>query len=224
MTVVTATAANPTSPDKLPQFNGRPVPWVARWTGEVIPEPAEVSWVFERGSDDRRLHVGYPDGHENREASGILWLREGVGRTGEPVYADFNTYRQRASMTKRICQVCGDKINDRVITWLLSSSTFDLGAEPEQQITTSPPTCASCVPLAQRLCPHLRADNGGLVLRVLDYEVWGVQASGVVMDEAGRQRVLENVSIQYGRTYPGLDLTAVVAKQQIVRLTKWVVK
>lgn len=205
----------PTPKSALPQHEGRPIPWITRWTGELVRTPYSISV----GREDVRL--SYEDGNENRDPNGLLWKREGLGRGGSPEYSQVNTYRQRASMRKRLCQVCGSKINERPIRWLMPAEQLNLD-EDGTAITSSAPTCASCIPLALELCPYLKASDY-LILKVLDYEPWGVYGQAVAIDrEEGKGRDLRGVYVPYEN--PPIELSAVCAFQEVVRLTKYVVE
>lgn len=220
-----------TDPNTLPQWNGHAVPWIARWTGEIADQSIKVS-----RSRDIPLMVGYEDGNENREASGILWMREGIGRRGEPEFGQVSAYRQRLAMTRRRCQVCGEKIQDEVIRWLVPNRLLHVLPDG-RAITISAPTCSECIPLAMELCPFLKTAEV-TTLRVLDYEVWGVMGDVVVLkDRAGntvdpgddvgsRPAFARQMLIEYGReseyAAKSIFMSAVLAKQQVVHLTKFV--
>lgn len=212
MSTETATTVTPAS--ALPQWEGRPVPWITRWTGQLIPAPVGVDMV------GGRLHLSYRDGNETRERSGVLWLREGLNRSGRPEFSQVSTYRQRACMTRRKCQVCGNKIDDRPIRWLMPRVA--MGDLEEGVVhTISAPTCAACIPLALELCPHLRAEDW-VILKVADYEIYGVYGDAVIWNaEAGGVQEIKGVMLPYaGMPNPG----AVVAKQQVAEITKFVVE
>lgn len=205
----------PTPKSKLPQHNGRPVPWITRWSGEVDDTPMAVSY------DEHGIYLNYRDGRENREASGVLWKREGIGRHGEPQYSQVNTYRQRAAMDKRLCQVCGSKINERPIRWLLAKQAFN-PIEEGKAATFSPPTCSSCIPLALELCPYLKRE-GWMIVKVLEYKPWGVYGEAVHVDPETKQaRDLKGIYVPYEN--PPVFLTATVAFQRVVQLTKFTIE
>ena len=203
-----------TDPSKLPQWKGHPVPWVTRWSGEINMDKAAISL----GRDG--LLVRYEEGPENREVSGVLWKREGISRRGEPDFSQVNTYRQRASVAKRLCQVCGDRIPDGLIRWLLVPellTTLDDG----RTITTSPPTCEGCVPLALELCPALK--KGHVIAKVLEYRIWGVQGSVVGINHEDRRAFERKARVEYDVDHP-FPMTAVLARQQVVEFTKFVIE
>lgn len=220
-----------TDPTTLSQWKDHPVPWVARWTGQKVEEALSISLTREG------VHIGYKNGRENRESSGVLWLREGLNRSGEPEFGQVSAYRQRLSMTRRRCQVCGEHIQEDVIRWLMGRKQFDISPAGEP-LTVSPPTCSECIPLALELCPFLKG-NETMILKVLEYEPWGVHGDAVVMrdpdgkpvdvrqgfDEEMRPSWTRSLRIQYGRAAEyaerGIYMPAILAKQQVVRLTKF---
>ncbi|WNZ14953.1 hypothetical protein [Streptomyces sp. 11x1] len=125
--------------------------------------------------EDSVGHNGYTLG---RDAAGVLWqrwaLRQGDGTT------DFRTVhgpRQRRAMRKQLCQVCGGPSdeNEQGRLYLLEDYR---GVEnwPEREVTTHPPLCRPCVPLAVQLCPHLR----GKVAAVRARRVSGDGVHGMV--------------------------------------------
>lgn len=200
----------------LHQHKGQPVPWITRWTGEVVPVAHSFSVT-----KDGRARVFYPDGIEDRDPNGVLWKREGLGRHGTPQYAQVNAYRQRAAMRRRLCQICGSKIDERPIRWLVDDAGLHYDDDDGTAITGSAPTCSSCIPLALELCPHLK--KGYSILKVLDYEPWGLYGQAVEIDiEAGKRRDLRGVYVPYADS--PIELSAIVAFQEIVRLTKYVIE
>jgi hypothetical protein len=60
-------------------------------------------------------------------------------------------------MRKFLCQVCGGASdeNEQGRLWLLRDYR-GVDGWPEREVTTHPPVCLPCAPLAARLCPHLR--------------------------------------------------------------------
>jgi hypothetical protein len=199
----------------LPQWKGHPVPWVARWSGEekrirprVDKDPTGHLWV------------SYPDDGtgETREPSGVLWQKEGITRAGEPRFAHVSTYRQRSAMRHRLCQVCGRKVQDGMITWVMGASQFEI-LEDGTAVSMSPPVCDECIPLCLELCPHLREPENRLVLKVLEYRIWGVSGEVFMLDHNRNVARHANVIVDYD-TFTG-DLTGVLAKQQVVQFTKF---
>lgn len=206
-----------TDPSTLHQHNGKPVPWVTRWSGEVIEDMPIVTGSKGPGG----VRWAYDDGNEIRENSGLLWLREGLNRSGRPLYADYNTYRQRACMARGKCQVCGSRIDGRPIRWLLPTAEANKVEENGTVRTTTPPTCEECIPVALELCPAL-TKMGWTLLKVLEYEVWGVFGNVVVLDR--ERNVVQNLPLMdIGYETPWL-LEQTLARQQVVAFTKFVVE
>lgn len=203
------------------EWRGLPVPYAARWTGEVKREPATV------GVDpaDGKLHVYYPDGNEVRDDHGVLWLREGTTRAGEPEFGELSVYRQRACMLRRKCQVCGNRIESRVIRWLLHPKQIVTNRDPRLRgedvtLTSSPPTCDDCIEKSITLCPVMSEQR--VIARVLEYEVWGVTGLLVKYDQEGVLHQSKEWGVAgYHWDFP---FTQVVAKQQVVAWTKFVME
>ena len=190
---------------------------MARWTGEVVRVKATVA----RNPYTGQVLTSYEDGNEDREDNGILWMREGLTGAGEPEFGQVSIYRQRACMRRRQCQVCGQKITTPVIRWLLRPD--QIVRVGEDTVTTSPPTCDACIPLSISECPVMSKER--VIARVLEYELWGVSGLIVRYDpETGKAQQSKRALIAYGREKYPFDLTAVIAKQQAVRWTKWVME
>lgn len=228
-----------TDPATLPQFQGKPVPWVTRWS----EEPANVPYGVEviRGADGKpEPRITYGKGDDERDASGALWQKEGITKKGFPQWARVSTYRQRAAMRKRRCQVCGIRIPDGVIRWLMpidGVEEYEHNGE-HRSITMQPPTCDGCVDLSLELCPNLQK-YGYQVLRVLEFKEWGVYGEMLVPPDVARtfaetgERVVPGpmglfriqTSVGFDEDYgPGFSAGMVLAKQVLVELTKFVVE
>lgn len=214
-----------TDPTALPNFNGRPVPWITRWSGEVQPDAYHYGAALTGDPAAGEFHVTYPDGKNMRDAKGILWQREGLGRNGEPMWADVSTYRQRAAMTRGLCQVCGTKINTRPFRFLIPVDGMER-FDADTLVTMQPPVCEECVPLALRLCPALKRD-GYQLLKVLDYTLWGVMGQVTFYEsaESGFRKMQGTVSFEdlekYGATF---RLDHVMAQQMVVQIGKHVIE
>src|SRR4051794_17323570 len=93
--------------DDRPKYQGLPVPWVARWTGEAKKLVYQVGVDIKTGEQT----VRYP--HEissDRDERGMLWQRD-VSSIGEGAaeFGQVHTKRQRRSVMEGICQVCGER-------------------------------------------------------------------------------------------------------------------
>lgn len=223
-----------TDPSTLPQWKGKPVPWVARWTQEKLVDKYGVSIVRDKGG--YHLRVGYADGNESREASGVLWQREGLQRGGEPMFGDVSTYRQRDAMNRGKCQVCGTVITSKLKPWIIEKFEIEAGRLDriargqdwhDYHLTTTPPVCEDCIPLAAELCPHLKK-HGYQILDVLEYEVWGVFGEVVFLEKDADGNPVPRrtqMSIGYNEDYgESFSFESVLAKQQIVKITKFKVR
>jgi hypothetical protein len=206
-------------PDLL-RHQGKVVPWVTRWSNEVIGDPVRFKFT------PAGLVLAYEHGGEEREPSGILWQREGVMRGGEPEYSQVSTYRQRRAMRKCACQICGQKIDTRPIRWLMIEALLDFTRD-HNAVTLSAPTCEACIPISLALCPRLkgdRAENRLIIANVLEYELWGVHGEGVSLTEDGKVRRHRSAMFSYQNGFPGVAPTAMMAKQQVVAFTKFTIE
>lgn len=208
-----------TDPSVLPQYKGRPVPWVTRWSHERSADRLNYGVQVTR---DGSFRLGYKDGKDVRDGTGMLWQREGIARGGEPEWAAVNTYRQRSSMRRCQCQVCGKKIDERPIRWLMPPDGIEQ-VDEDTFITMQPPTCSECIPLALDLCPNLKK-YGYQILKVIDYDQWGVYGDVVTMTEGGPRRFKSAVSYNTADYGPDFRLAHVMAQQAVVRLGKFVVE
>lgn len=208
-----------TDPNALPQFEGRPVPWITRWTNEIADD--RYKYGLQMARDGGTPFLTYNNGPEDRQG-GTLWQREGIMRGGEPDWRNVSTYRQRASMTRRRCQVCGSKITDQPIRWLMPLDGLEQ-VDEDTTITMQAPTCSECIPLALDLCPNLKR-AGYMILKVLDYEVWGVYGHVMVSVDGQPRRFQSAISYDLSHYGPGFSLGQVMAQQQVVALGKYVVE
>lgn len=206
----------------LPDWDGRPVPWITRWTGEIAPD--RNNYGIDVNGDPRsgEFRVGYQDGKNNRDASGMLWQREGLGRHGIPEWAAVSTYRQRAAMRKCLCQVCGKSAKGAPIFFLIPDDSGMEEVEDGVFITMQAPVCAPCIPLALKLCPALKRD-GYRLLRAIDYEPWGIFGQVTYMAKDGGFRKVQTAVEFTGDYGPQFRLSHVMAQQLVVKLGKFVV-
>ena len=208
-----------TDSSTLPSFNGRPVPWITRWTGELSPERNDYGVEVAK---DGEWRLAYPDGHSVRDDRGILWQREGLGRKGEPMWADVSTFRQRAAMKRGLCQVCGTTITERPYRFLIPRDGMEQ-YDADTWLTMQAPVCIECVPLALKLCPALKRD-GYQLLRVLDYQAWGVLGQVTYRDERGFHKIQATVCFDTSEYGPDFRLSHVMAQQVVIKLDKYVVE
>lgn len=108
---------------------GVSVPWNAMWTGEQQYEIRPCRWA---------------------EGKLAIWSPHQPG-TGTPIYAKPHMVRQRRSIAKFLCTVCGEHAPPGDRWW------FGLGHFSEGWfMTTEAPVHQACGTLASRVCPHLR--------------------------------------------------------------------
>ena len=201
--------------DHLLHHQGQVVPWVTRWTGERRDDP-----IGFRRTRDGSLSVDYAGGPVDRDATGILWQREGIVRSGEPEWRTVSTYRQRSSMRRAQCEVCGRVIDTRPIPWLMPLALLQTDHDPAGGLTTSTPTCAECVPIALELCPFLQRTDYAIA-QVTHYRVWGVYGEAVTTAMDGAIHRINHIMYGYRDGVAGLTPSAVLAKQLVVVLTDY---
>jgi hypothetical protein len=112
---------------------GKDVPWNACWTGEESFDVRPCRWA----------------GHQL-----AMWQKHAPGE-GKPILASPHMVRQRQSVVKLICTVCGKHTQDGD-RWM-----FDMGNVLESNgrkvwITTEAPIHKWCAEWAMEKCPHIR--------------------------------------------------------------------
>jgi hypothetical protein len=131
-------------------YKGRPVPYITAWSGERVQPPPLIA------TGDGVAYAGQPQG---RGSDGVLWQLWGIkAGSGVPAWGDVHGPRQRRAMRKFLCQVCGGLADrdERGWLWLLEDEQDGSPTWPNGEMTTHPPVCRQCAPLAARMCPHLR--------------------------------------------------------------------
>ncbi|RBQ21445.1 hypothetical protein DP939_01645 [Spongiactinospora rosea] len=125
----------------LVTWQGDPVPYLTRWTGETAV-----------GGEPRHTRGGllaYPIPEPEDWAYGVLWrrLRQAPG-VGRPEFRAVHTGRQLACLRDGRCQICGDlaRTADRRVPWLFSVAEADRLRQSQDAWTATPPTCRACTP------------------------------------------------------------------------------
>ncbi|RKN43027.1 hypothetical protein [Streptomyces hoynatensis] len=192
---------------------GLPVPYVVRWSGEVVVTDRDLIVR----ADGRGL--GYRDERPgDRDRHGVLWARltEEPGG-GQPEFRCMHPARQRRAMLERLCQVCGGPADRNGKGWL-----FVLGRPgredgvpgwPEGALCTKPPVCEPCAGVAVAHCPHL---GEPAFVRVRKPRVWGVFGGFFVPGRGGRLAGSEDADLPFG--HPQADWF--LANQLVVELTR----
>lgn len=141
-----------------PVWQGVPVPYVTRWTGEVY----DLSLIHLYFRDE--LIVCYSDPSLNtfgmraglradRDEMGILWYKEAPGRAGwgDPVFRDVHCGRQRECMIDKVCQVCGAPFGDTTVTFL--TTRVPARGKGGPLVTSRAPACRRCIDVTLANCP-----------------------------------------------------------------------
>ncbi|MFD8263114.1 hypothetical protein ACFV19_30340 [Streptomyces griseoluteus] len=153
-----------TRPARL-THKGRPVPYIAAWGAERVELPRLV------------VVSGALAVKGQRRAAGTLWkpwrVKPGVS---EPEFGAVHGPRQRECMLRMLCQVCGGPVtrNDLGWPWLIEADPGTTPRWPEGEVTTHPPTCEACQPVAAVQCTPNRGLFASVrVGRVLTDGVYG---------------------------------------------------
>jgi hypothetical protein len=119
---------------------GRDVPWNASWSGESRYKIHLCRWT------------GRPYTSGGQQPAVCQANRPGDGR---PVFAHPHMVRQRKSVAKMLCTVCGEPTpeNDR---WMFSMGERHMIQGVEAWLTTESPVHCRCADLAAEACPTLR--------------------------------------------------------------------
>lgn len=143
-------------------YKGLPVPWIARWSGEIIdPATLEVKLINTADGGSRVHLLGQtPDDF----IDDVLWLpeRDAAG-TGTPLFAQVQSHRQHTCQVEGRCQVCGEVIEPPLL-WLIPMKGFAQRSARNTMITDVAPLCETCLPIARAMCPLLNRVAGASVL------------------------------------------------------------
>ncbi|WP_062209457.1 hypothetical protein [Streptomyces sp. NBRC 109706] len=205
------------------------VPYIAQWSEEHVEQPVVIG---------RAGGIAYADEVvQDRDGGGVLWSRFGMrpGR-GRPEFGKVHGLRQRRTMRRLLCQVCGDPAdeNDDGVLWLLGEDPDDPDSWPEKLETSHPPLCLPCAATSVRLCPHLSKHYAAL--RVRDFHlagVWGAlyragfplpvksEAAGVSFDDPRVRWVRASQLIMRLDMYTVVDLEAEVSRSAATLARGW---
>lgn len=153
------------------------VPWNAAWSGEARYEIRPCRWA---------------------QGALAIWAPHAPG-TGRPIFAKPHMVRQRMSIVRFICTVCGKptQAGDR---WWFQLGTFQEG----WFMTTEAPVHRVCAEQALELCPHLRrlgcaADLAPFPPRhtVLSSIVGGAEADADFKIRIGDRRVVGHMKFAW---------------------------
>jgi hypothetical protein len=189
----------------VPMWGRFPVPWVARWTGERTAKQFTVGYSMLTGTP----FIRWPDDAEPFiDDHGVRWQPEAVTRQGTPMFGELNTHRQRMAMRRARCQVCGQPMTGETASWLMAANQWQPG--PIDGLTTNPPTCERCIPLALAVCPFMNKherheDDAVYRLTVRRWHAWGALGTmALPMSEVRKTgtQVARNVARENGTPYP----------------------
>ncbi|WP_406088259.1 hypothetical protein [Streptomyces virginiae] len=162
--------ASSRSPRELATPGRAPVPWIVPWTGEplvlgeIVATHRGIAYVDELPAD--------------RGRHGEL-LRRGTrpvadADRGRPLLGKINHARQRRSMRRLLCQVCGLPADrtDAGTLWVLDSLTYRQVRARDFGGVRQLPVCLPCAWLSVRACPIL--GRGYVAVRVSAVRLVGV--------------------------------------------------
>jgi hypothetical protein len=194
--------------DDFITFKGRPVPWVTRWSSEVVAHGARTRLMPSHTPEG--IHLRFINEQPDDRIDGVLWLPENDSRgLGTPMWKEVHSHRQRRCQVEGRCQVCGVAIASRSMTWILPHGLST--RQGSSLITDVAPVCENCVPIATTYCPHLIRQPSRMIT-VYNYRPWGL--FGDIIDPEPHTGVRH---YQGDRPF-GAYLGNVMARQMIVEL------
>ncbi|MGW2547763.1 hypothetical protein ACWC5I_44570 [Kitasatospora sp. NPDC001574] len=159
-------------------YDGLPVPYITRWSGEPIGHP---DLTTARGSHGHFL--AYADEHAvaDRHWRGPLIARQPIARgRGTAELRDVHVRRQLRCMRDMLCQICARRVEgvrDDSFLFLFRG----VRPIPDGHLTTVPPVCGDeCAGTALRSCPYLA--RGHTAVRARHVLPWGI--AGILHDQA----------------------------------------
>jgi hypothetical protein len=160
------------------RFGGLPVPWNASWTGEAEYAVRPCRWA------DGQL---------------AMWMahRPGIGR---PIFAKPHFVRQRKSIARWLCTVCGQQTpaNDR---WWFGHGTHIDG----MYMTGEAPVHKLCAEFSLLHCPHLKGRENDLARFPDGYSIVASVLAPSINEEFGTnvqegQRVVGTLKFAWPRS------------------------
>jgi hypothetical protein len=147
-------------------FGKLPVPWNAGWTGEHHHEIRPCRWA---------------------EGKPAMWQPHRPG-DGRPVFAKPHFVRQRQSVSRMLCTVCGEHTPPADRWWFQHGERRD-----GLFMTTEAPVHHECALVSLELCPHLRSTPAKQALSKFP---GGYQ---IVVSMLGGQRTEHDFGVKLGR-------------------------
>jgi hypothetical protein len=201
-------------------YKGVPVPYIARWSSEVVrPGPAMIPVPVPQG-----YYLTYKDEQPEDRVEGQLWLRErdSPGH-GEPMFADVHSHRQRLCQIEGRCQICG-QVQEPPLRWLIPDGLYT--REQGTLITDVAPVCELCQPWAERYCPFIQGHRFAVytVKGYRPYALWGdiAESAGPTrVPSSGQLRGFSKVRHVQGQRLLSGYTGDVMARQMVVQLWDW---
>ncbi len=207
-------------------YRGTRIPWVTRWEPEALylkPEDIVAGVTMPDDGSEGFFTVGITPDESDRvlREGAVIWWEEAthLQGTGKPQWKQVSSNRQRVCMRELRCQVCAMAV-EQPISWFGPRSSirvFDAGTNT--MVTTSPPVCQACIPVAKALCPHIRAE-GWLTVIPTGVHIVGITGPVAKLDPSGSASMTEEEWVFYDDDKPGRvpDGKSVIAKQEIAVL------
>lgn len=184
----------------LPVVGGRPVPWVAIWTGERHTRP-DVNWT------PKGIECSGPVSFMN----GMWWLTGEMHHVGVPLFGQTHSARQRRCMRVPKCQVCG-VTGAGPLAWIVPNEATQRHYWDDLGAMINPPTCHPCLDFALNDCPHL-ASTPPYVVITNPSKVELAYAHGQVVGRDGRP-MPNHVAVELDNP----DRVFVLGRQLLVRV------
>lgn len=153
------------------------VPYTTAWSSEAVTLTGNPYLMLRTPPYGGAPYLAYRNEKPGSEVRphGVLWGRmPDTPGVGEPQFLQMNITRQRTTMERAGCSVCGgpgEVWMAPAIIWDEHLTEHGLGA-PYQ--TSDPPVCQACIPLALQQCPNLR-QHGFVFLSVRKWSISGVR-------------------------------------------------
>lgn len=195
----------------LPRHGNLPIPWVTRREGEFNSASFSPRWSIVTSPPwSGEWAITDLPGCE-RDDQGIWWSPAVGDRNGRPEFSQVHDLRQRSAMDHLRCQVCGLRVKDDPLPWIVEDSGID--ERNDLIVTANPPLHTDCAAAALTYCPAMRRH----AFSYIDVPRGAIEAIGVTADVFDPQKGLveRNARVSY---YSDPRILRCIAKQRIVRL------
>jgi hypothetical protein len=169
------------------------VPYITLWSREQ-----ELTLRLEKRHGPHGAFLGHVDEDPyDRDTNGALWARYSLAHgKGSAQFKFVHPLRQRNAMLRRLCQVCGtpvlDTDHERELFVLKGIGHRQI---TDGDITSAPPVCKQCAPIAVRDCPHLKTSHtAAWVTRTV---AWGITGTVYDLDTLRPVPGMEMANVSY---------------------------